>query len=256
MQRSHRSSSPGGTALRPHLARFSVDGFDLGAFARAGVGLPPQIEASVRRRQAEFFFGRLAARAALLDQGASVLEVPVGSTREPVWPAGIVGSITHVEGLAGAVVGAKNRHVGLGLDIERVARGQAQAALRSVALDVREMERLRALDVPLSLDERVTLSFSAKESICKALSGMVQGLLDFDVARVETIDASTGVIVLSLDPRARAQTARGSRCLVAYRRLDTETFLTAFQAADSDTPPDLDIREAGVPSADGRDCVP
>lgn len=70
---------------------------------------------AVPTRLAEFSAGRAAARVAMLlpDQG-----LPIGPDRAPVWPAGVVGSITHCAGLCLAVIGKTQDYQGLGLDAE------------------------------------------------------------------------------------------------------------------------------------------
>jgi hypothetical protein len=59
---------------------------------------------AVPRRRAEFAAGRACARAALRRLGINGWPLLVGSKREPLWPAGVVGSITHTDGLVAAAV--------------------------------------------------------------------------------------------------------------------------------------------------------
>ncbi len=44
--------------------------------------------------------------------------MPVGSYREPLWPRGIVGSLTHCEGYCAVVAAREERVAGLGVDAE------------------------------------------------------------------------------------------------------------------------------------------
>ncbi|MEO0438046.1 MAG: hypothetical protein AAF098_14175, partial [Pseudomonadota bacterium] len=66
---------------------------------------PREIEGSIRARQTEFFYGRLAAQRALtcLESDSSDQSVRYGASGEPLWPEGLMGSISHVDGLACAV---------------------------------------------------------------------------------------------------------------------------------------------------------
>jgi enterobactin synthetase component D len=228
----HLLPLPAGDVLRIHLVSFESAGFDVSAFDAAGIACPPEVARSVVKRQAEFFFGRLAARAALCDCGQPLVDVPVGPAREPVWPPGIIGSISHVNGLAAAVVGQRTRRIGLGIDLERTAVAESQAALRKLAVDVDELKDLQALDVALTLNERVTLVFSAKESLYKALRGAVGRFFGFEAVRVEAIDERRGVVSMVLTGDLRPAFARGRRCEAAFARLDAETFVTAFEARD------------------------
>lgn len=222
---------PGSGQLRLHLVPFVAAEFELGAFEKAGIRLPPAVAQSVVKRQAEFFFGRLAARAALLEQGATALEVPIGPAREPVWPPHFVGSISHIDGLAAAVVAPSARHTGLGIDLERTAHGQDQDALRQIAVDAEELALLSEDAGPLSLDELVTLAFSAKESLYKGLYSTVGRFFGFEAARLEAIDPVRGVISLRLTEELCAPFRHGSRHDIAFARLGPDTFITAFDAA-------------------------
>jgi 4'-phosphopantetheinyl transferase EntD len=184
----------------------------------------------VRKRQAEFFFGRLAARAALREHGAPVIDVPVGLACEPVWPEGVVGSISHTDALAAAVVGARVRHLGLGIDIERIASPESEQALRAVAIDAREMAYLSTMGGVMPLRELVTLAFSAKESLYKGAFGIVGRFFDFHAARISSFDAERASIELTIEEDLHPLFPRGRRCTVSYERLDVSTYLTVFEA--------------------------
>jgi enterobactin synthetase component D len=224
----HPLPLPNGGTLRLHLVPFATDEFSRTAFGAAGIACPPSIARSVPKRQAEFFFGRLAACAALQDFGSATTDVLVGAKREPVWPAGAVGSISHIDGLAGAAVGARAYFDGLGIDLERTARGESQTALRKTVLDPDELRRLYTIGGTLTLDELVTLVFSAKESLYKAAYGTIGRLFGFEAARLETADVSRGTITLVLAENLHRKFARGRICEVAFSRLDSETFVTAL----------------------------
>jgi len=57
------------------------------------------------RRIQDFAGGRLCAHYALGAFGMADVSILPGSDREPLWPAGFTGSITHTEGYSAAVVG-------------------------------------------------------------------------------------------------------------------------------------------------------
>ncbi len=83
-----------------------ADGFDV---------LPEEMSAlgnAVPARQNEFSAGRTAARGAL----ARALPIPQGADRAPVWPAGVVGSISHADDWAIAAVSSAHRWVGVDLE--------------------------------------------------------------------------------------------------------------------------------------------
>src|SRR5579859_734056 len=76
---------------------------------------------AIESRAREFAAGRLCARRALAELGLEQ-PIPAASDRQPIWPQGIVGSITHTEGIAAAVVASRSRFAALGLDAERASR--------------------------------------------------------------------------------------------------------------------------------------
>lgn len=82
---------------------------------------PGEAEAVARAvpaRQREFASGRAAARAAMAGVGWPAQALPAGPDRAPLWPAGLVGSISHTRSWAGAVVAQQSDWAGIGFDLE------------------------------------------------------------------------------------------------------------------------------------------
>ncbi|RII91366.1 4-phosphopantetheinyl transferase, partial [Clavibacter michiganensis] len=67
-------------------------------------------------RRAEFVTGRVLARQALAALGIRPGPIPVARSGAPMWPAGVVGSITHCAGLRACAVGRRDEHAGIGID--------------------------------------------------------------------------------------------------------------------------------------------
>ncbi len=67
-------------------------------------------------RRAEFVTGRVLARRALARLGIPGGLIPVARSGAPVWPPGVVGSITHCAGLRACAVGRRDEHAGIGID--------------------------------------------------------------------------------------------------------------------------------------------
>ena len=76
------------------------------------------IRGAVEKRRREFTAGRQCARAALASLGIARFPLLVGPQREPLWPPGIVGSISHGAGRCAVVACRAGAIVGLGLDID------------------------------------------------------------------------------------------------------------------------------------------
>lgn len=125
------------------------------------------------RREA-FVHGRTCARAALNLLGVPNPVIPVGADREPVWPAGIVGSISHCGPVAAAAVARSEDVGGLGIDLETDEPLDRQ----TLPLICRASERDALVHAKDEL-HRAKLIFSAKESIYKCLWPIVRHFVDF-----------------------------------------------------------------------------
>jgi len=132
----------------------------------------PEEEAAVRsavaKRQQEFRAGRACARAALRKLGLPTQPLPVGPDRAPVWPEGVVGSITHTQGFCAAVAAWRHEIAGLGVDAEQRAAVQP-SLLRHIGAE--EERAWMARTPPPAHGDWPTLLFSAKESLYKTLAG-------------------------------------------------------------------------------------
>ena len=152
-------------------------------FQRSAVPPPASIQRSVAKRQAEFLAGRLCARAALqqLDQLDCV--PAIGVDRAPVWPGHISGSITHSTGHAAAIVGHKAQWRGLGMDLENLLSLERAERLAGEILTANELQRM-ALVPREQVALLVTLTFSVKESLFKALYPIVHKRFYFEHAEL------------------------------------------------------------------------
>lgn len=73
---------------------------------------------AITKRRKEFIAGRICARRALEKFGTKNFPLLMGSDRAPVWPSGIVGSISHTHRYCGVVIAQKTEIKSLGLDVE------------------------------------------------------------------------------------------------------------------------------------------
>ncbi|WP_169952313.1 4'-phosphopantetheinyl transferase [Microbispora sp. H11081] len=147
----------------------------------------PLIARAVDRRRREFVTGRHCARLALGRIGVPPGPIPRGERGAPVWPAGVVGSITHCAGYRAAAVASADEARAVGIDAETHAPLPAEV-LPTVA-SPGEIAALRALD---DADAKICwdrILFSAKESVYKVWFPLTRRWLDFSEAVVD-IDAS------------------------------------------------------------------
>jgi enterobactin synthetase component D len=163
--------------------RFEPKLLEAGDFQRCAVPPPASIQRSVAKRQAEFLAGRLCARAALQQLEGLDCIPAIGEDRAPVWPGHISGSITHSTGHAAAIVGHKSQWRGLGMDLENLLSLERAERLAGEILTPDELQRMAA-GPREQIAQWVTLTFSAKESLFKALYPIVQKRFYFEHAEV------------------------------------------------------------------------
>jgi len=144
---------------------------------------------AVEKRQREFVTARACARDALGRLGVAPQPIPSGSRGEPVWPAGVVGSITHCAGYRACAVALDRDLTTIGIDAE-VAEPLPDGLISDIALpeERRALELLAAEDPGVSWDR---LLFSIKESIYKAWFPLTRSWLGFEDASV-SIDRERG----------------------------------------------------------------
>jgi len=143
---------------------------------------------AVEKRRREFTTGRACAREALAQLGRSHQPIPSGPHGEPLWPSGVVGSITHCDGYRGCAIAPDAALRSIGVDAER-NEPLPEGLLPDIALS-EERGMLRALareDPGIAWDR---LLFSAKEAVYKAWYPLAERWLGFEDAIV-TLDWAT-----------------------------------------------------------------
>ena len=148
---------------------------------------------AVEKRRREFTTGRLCARTALAKLGVPSVPVLRGERGAPMWPTGVVGSITHCEGYRAAAVAYRSDLVSLGIDAEPdlpLAEGLLSEVGHADEIEcVRELTRLRPAGP--SWDR---LLFCAKEALYKAWFPLTGRWLGFENAAI-TIDPTAHLFV-------------------------------------------------------------
>lgn len=222
-------STADGRQLVAQIVYFDFRSFRLQAFADFGIDLPLSISVSSHKRQAEFFFGRMAAGRALLSAGSAPTQIAIGAFREPIWPPMLVGSISHNAGIAAAVVVAGKRWGGVGIDVETIVSNDTDLdAIISIAMDTEEKRAMSIASDRISVRMMATLIFSAKECIFKGAFHDVRDFFGFEAARFVAIDTEHQILTFVLTADLSAQFRDGRRCDVAYSTLADNALLTNF----------------------------
>lgn len=171
--------------------RFDPQKFTDGDFQRCLIEPPASVQRSVAKRQAEFLAGRLCAREAMRQLDGRQHVPLIGEDRAPVWPQEVCGSITHSCGRAAAIVASAQHWRALGMDVETLMNEDRALKLAKEILTADEMQRMAAGSGHL-LALCVTLTFSLKEALFKALYPLVLTRFYFEDAEMLEWSEETG----------------------------------------------------------------
>lgn len=165
--------------------------------ALAAADLPPELMGAAAKRQREFLAGRASASAALAQLGIHSVGVGIAAGGAPVWPPGIVGSISHTNGLAWAAVARERDAAGVGIDAEPVMADDRAARIAPRLATAGELARAAAQS-GFDRAAALTLLFSAKEAFYKCLYPEVRRAFDYLDVRVDSVEIDRGRITLVL----------------------------------------------------------
>jgi 4'-phosphopantetheinyl transferase EntD len=152
------------------------------------------LEHSVEKRRNEYVTARACARAALAALGLPPSPILNGERGEPLWPEGVVGSITHCAGYRACALARAGELAAVGIDAEPdqpLPEGVLPRVARTEELP-RLVELARA-EPAVSWDR---LLFSAKEAVYKVWFPLAGCWLGFEDA------------VVAIDPHERTFQAR------------------------------------------------
>ncbi|WP_263064998.1 4'-phosphopantetheinyl transferase family protein [Dickeya dadantii] len=210
-------------ALRRHLY-FASQTIEVSDAAQtrlldSGLTLPASLNRAVLKRRVEFLTGRACAREALRLAGVAIADsLPISPHRHPVWPADMVGSISHCNQLAFAVVARRQALHSVGIDIEE---RMTESALDSVRALIATPQELRlAAQTGIAETLACTLLFSAKESLFKALFADVQRIFDFSCAQLTDWQPSRQYLQLTLTQSLSPTHPRGKPLCCHYHCFD------------------------------------
>jgi 4'-phosphopantetheinyl transferase EntD len=143
--------------------------------APSQIGLPINHQFS-DKRFADFSTGRYCAINAIEQLGFNNIEIPIGQEREPIWPEGLVGSISHCDSLTGSIVAKRANYFSVGLDIEEM--GKVTSELWDFIFTENEKRYLKGLN-NIKIQEMSTILFSIKEAFYKFQFPITKTFLDF-----------------------------------------------------------------------------
>lgn len=172
------------------------------------------IARAVEGRRREFITTRRCARQALGLLGVAPVAIRPGPKREPVWPAGVVGSLTHCTGYRAAAVARAADVASVGIDAE--PHGPLPPGVLEAIVAPGDTETLGRVTAAEPATQWGRVLFSAKEAVYKAWFPLTRRWLGFEDAHLE------------IDPAARSFTAH---LLVPGDRVDGAAPLTELRGA-------------------------
>jgi 4'-phosphopantetheinyl transferase EntD len=144
------------------------------------------IARAVDSRKLEFERGRSCARRALAELGVAPTAIPADSSRAPIWPVGVIGTISHCRDYCVAAVARSSTRSSIGIDAE---------VLQPIAANVERMilrdDERRQLQQLAPTAPWACVVFSAKEAVYKAWHPLARCWLDFHAVEIR-LDPTSG----------------------------------------------------------------
>lgn len=142
-----------------------------------------------------FRSGRACAREALKELGQEPSPIFASSSGSPIWPTAVVGSISHTDEVAAAVVAHSPPVKGLGLDLESDEPLDHEAMVRLICRP-EELNGGIGVGDPINR-RRGKLLFVVKEAVYKVYRPLHHAFLDFQDLKV-SLDEGGGTFVAHL----------------------------------------------------------
>jgi enterobactin synthetase component D len=209
------------------ICRFDPYYYTADLFQHYKIHFPSSIESSVNKRQAEYLAGRRCAQLALRAHGYDGFPVLSGEKREPIWPYGLVGSITHSNKYAAALICESKRFSGVGIDIEKLVGDTSRNAIIHQVVSRNELDYLHSIITPrITIDHLLTLIFSCKESFFKAAFNQTRRYFDFNAVQITKIDQKNGSITFRTEEQLCAELPAGLIFQADYQFFENTSVFT------------------------------
>ncbi|GAA0724684.1 4'-phosphopantetheinyl transferase family protein [Dokdonella soli] len=174
-------------------------------YTKLGIDCPEGVRRAVRKRKAEHLAGRYLGQL-LLRRHCLQSPIPIGGNRQPLWPEGWVGSITHTDSVAITCIADAGQVGLLGVDLERWLCDQVAEEISATLICSSED---RVLQGAWPRARALTLAFSAKESLFKAIYPVVGYYFNFDCVEIVELDWAGGMLALRVARTLSALVAKG-----------------------------------------------
>lgn len=210
--------------LRQYYCVYTPQFFDQQLFDIYQLACPPDMANAVDKRKSDFLAGRYCAKKALASFGLLDFSIDVGPDRNPLWPNGLLGSISHTGHVATAVASNDRHLIGLGIDIESVICDCPMNETKAHVLTASEHSLFET--TLLSNNELFTVVFSLKESFFKAAYRLVNRYFGFEAMSVVAIDRQSGIASFRLNETLHDRLREGDVLSGRFRFIEENLLAT------------------------------
>lgn len=224
--------------LEPELSIFQT-GFDTARYtprliAAVGEAYGAFIDKAVVKRKSEFVAGRYCAHRSIAAWSAARDLIGIGEGRMPLWPSGVVGSISHSKEYAIAMTADSKNFRALGVDVEDLVMPETRGRVEESVVNDDEVQLFGpGASHGRTHDVVFTLIFSAKESFFKAAYPFVRKYFGFETMSVISIDWKSQKLAFRLNQDIGRAFSHDTVLFAHFKAIDRR-ILTFFGIRRSD----------------------
>ncbi|EBO5441168.1 4'-phosphopantetheinyl transferase superfamily protein [Salmonella enterica] len=190
-------------------------------FTEYSIQFPEKLFSAVSKRRSEYLCGRICAQT-LLNLKNIYAQITQSKEGAPIWPSGWIGSISHTENCAMAVMVSQNKSHILGIDIENF---NPEALSEIAGIIIQDSEKKLLVENEIDYNLALHIAFSAKESFYKALYPQVKKVFGFESAIITDINTHNKTFSIQLTHDLNHEFQTGFQ-RIGYYQLDKHKIVT------------------------------
>ncbi|WP_197473324.1 4'-phosphopantetheinyl transferase [Erwinia sp. ErVv1] len=191
-----RTALPDFPAITLFQLGYSPEVYHPTLFSTLDIPFPAHLQRAVDKRQAEYLASRYLVRQALSHYGIEGYILSNDAQRAPIWPAGIVGSLSHTRHCVSLLLASADCALLPGVDCEEVMQSKTAQELASTIVNEEERQQLEQSGLPFAT--ALTAAFSLKESLYKALFPSLRQFMHFSDAEIISCSPQAERVTLRL----------------------------------------------------------
>lgn len=180
------------------------------------------INNSVDKRKNEYIAGRILTKKALNQLHFDHYDLLPGKDRQPLWPPGITGSISHNNSYVCTAVSLLKYYEGIGIDVEEDEH--IDASQHNIIFTKNELVWIESLN-NVNQENIYKIIFSAKESLYKCIFPIVKKYIDFKQVEMQVDLSNKNIKLISLD---KVDDVNIENISIGYKYIDKQIFTYAL----------------------------